>query len=151
MFWDGHSFTMAALLAKLIFNVPGMCMLPVWRALLPDQTLTGIKLLIRKVMTQLAVGNILSLLTVFGSDQSRRCIGDNIDLLYVLQVMLGLDWTCSDANNDYNCKMVCLKNQCQGYSLQSSDLSVDVLILVVVAALVAVCQCGRLDDTHRYG
>lgn len=42
-------------------------------------------------MTQLAVGNILSLLTVFGSDQSRRCIGDNIDLLYVLQVMLGLD------------------------------------------------------------
>lgn len=32
-------------------------------------------------MTQLAVGNILSLLM----------IGDNIDLLYVLQVMLGLD------------------------------------------------------------
>lgn len=58
-------------------------------------------------MTQLAVGNILSLLM----------IGDNIDLLYVLQVMLGLDWTCSDADNDYNCKMVCLKNQCQGYSL----------------------------------
>lgn len=42
-------------------------------------------------MTRLAVGNILSLLTLFGSDQSRRCMGNNIDLPYVLQVMWGLD------------------------------------------------------------